>query len=597
MRRYEPPFRLSAQKSWHSNPARHDALVAVVSHVPHLTAASLMCLADERSEEHRALLRLAAGGFRDMTRVASGHPGIWPDICAENNAAIVDVLERLIASLGDVRDLVEASDRAGLLKVLETARAARVNLPRSVPADVEMAELRVPVFDRPGEIARITTMATDIDVNIYDLEIAHSAEGTPRRPDHDRRGGPRRTPSGRAHGQRLPAHARAASVKTLTVVGGRPLRGEVEVPGDKSISHRALILAGLAPGTSRIRGLSNGEDVARTAAAMVAMGTNIDAASGFSTEVTVAGGRLRSPENPIDVGNSGTAIRLLAGVCAGQPFESVLLGDASIARRPMDRIAEPLRRMGADITATSERFPPLTISGGGLAGIDYSLPVASAQVKGAVLLAGLFADGATTVRESVPTRMHTEEMLAAFGASIEVDSLSCTVQRSLPEPRDFEVAGDPSQAAFWVVAACLVPGSDVTVPNVYLGPARAGFVDVLLRMGADLDVDHSAGTLRARFSELGPTEIRPEEIPGLIDELPVLAVAAAHADGVSRFVGIGELRHKESDRVATIQQGIAATGGDVEVDGATRCWFPAAGARPAAVSRLGATTGSPWRLP
>jgi len=186
-----------------------------------------------------------------------------------------------------------------------------------------------------------------------------------------------------------------------------------------------------------------------------------------------------------------------------------------------------------------------------------------------VLLAGLFADGGTTVRESVPTRMHTEEMLAAFGASIEVDSLSCTVQRSLPEPRDFEVAGDPSQAAFWVVAACLVPGSDVTVPNVYLGPARAGFVDVLLRMGADLDVDHSAGTLRARFSELGPTEIRPEEIPGLIDELPVLAVAAAHADGVSRFVGIGELRHKESDRVATIQQGIAATGGDVEVDGDT----------------------------
>jgi prephenate dehydrogenase len=159
------------------DPVRHDSLVAVVSHVPHLTAASLMCLADERSEDHRALLRLAAGGFRDMTRVASGHPGIWPDICTENRTAIVEVLDRLIASLGEVKEFVAESDRGGLLEVLETARAARVNLPQSVAADVEMAEIRVAVFDRPGEIARITTMATEIDVNIYDLEIAHSGEG------------------------------------------------------------------------------------------------------------------------------------------------------------------------------------------------------------------------------------------------------------------------------------------------------------------------------------------------------------------------------------------------------------------------------------
>jgi prephenate dehydrogenase len=159
------------------DPERHDALVAVVSHVPHLTAASLMCLADERSEDHRALLRLAAGGFRDMTRVASGHPGIWPDICRENSVAIVDVLGQLIDSLGDLRELVAESDREGLLGVLESARAARVNLPQAVPSDVVMAELRVVVFDRPGEIARITTMATEIDVNIYDLEIAHSGEG------------------------------------------------------------------------------------------------------------------------------------------------------------------------------------------------------------------------------------------------------------------------------------------------------------------------------------------------------------------------------------------------------------------------------------
>lgn len=359
-------------------------------------------------------------------------------------------------------------------------------------------------------------------------------------------------------------------MSSLTIRGGRPLTGTVEVPGDKSISHRALIMAGLAEGTSTLRGLSDGDDVARTAAAMAAMGVGIDAEAGFTDAVTVTGGRLSEPTAPIDVGNSGTAIRLLAGLCAGQPFDSVLLGDASIARRPMDRVAVPLRLMGAKVGGPEEgRFPPLEIHGGGLEGIDYASPVASAQVKGAVLLAGLFADGATTVREAAPTRMHTEEMLADFGADIEVGSEGSTVRRSTLEPRDFEIAADPSQAAFWVIAACLVPGSDVTVPGVYLGPARAGFLDVLLRMGADIDVDRDSGAIRARFSELVATEIRPDEIAGLIDELPALAVAAARADGVSRFVGIGELRHKESDRVATVGEGVAATGGEVEVDGDT----------------------------
>jgi 3-phosphoshikimate 1-carboxyvinyltransferase len=359
-------------------------------------------------------------------------------------------------------------------------------------------------------------------------------------------------------------------VTSLTVEGGRPLRGTVQVPGDKSISHRALILAALARGNSTIRGLSDGDDVHRTAAAMAALGAEVEVGGEFTERVAVRGGALRQPTSNIDVGNSGTAIRLLAGVCAGQAFETVLLGDESIAGRPMDRITAPLRQMGASIGGPSDgSFPPLEINCGDLVGIDYSLPMASAQVKGAVLLAGLFAAGDTTVRESTPTRMHTEEMLAAVGADIEQGPGWSRVRRSEFHSAEFKVPGDPSQAAFWIVAACLTPNSDVTVPDVYLGPARAGFLDVLERMGADLEIDPDQGSVRARYSELHATAISPEEIPGLIDELPVLAVAAARAEGVSRFVGIGELRHKETDRVATVQAGVAATGGAVEVDGDT----------------------------
>jgi 3-phosphoshikimate 1-carboxyvinyltransferase len=353
-------------------------------------------------------------------------------------------------------------------------------------------------------------------------------------------------------------------VTSFTVTGRGPLRGTLRVPGDKSISHRALLLGALAEGgVSTIRGLARGDDVARTRAAVKAMGAVAD---GDDVVTKMVGGRdrLHEPDHVLDVGNSGTTIRLLAGVCASHPWLTVLQGDASIARRPMDRVAEPLRRMGATVDGRERgRYPPLVIRGGRLRGIEYEPPVASAQVKSAVLLAGLAAEGETVVQERTATRAHTEELLARCGVEVEVDGLRVRVRPSSVKPFDLDVPGDPSQAAFWVVAACTVPGSDVTVEGIYLGPARTGYLDVLRRMGADIDVDAAAGVVRARASTLRAIEVDGAELPGL-DEVPALAVAAAHADGTTIFNRVGELAVKESDRLATITHELGTLGAAVE---------------------------------
>ena len=352
---------------------------------------------------------------------------------------------------------------------------------------------------------------------------------------------------------------------TLTVRGGRPLRGRITVPGDKSISHRALILAAMVDGTSVVRGLSDGDDVARTRAAIAAMGAGVD-----GEKVTGGRSRLHEPDDVLDMGNSGTGIRLLAGMCAGFPWLTVLTGDQSIRRRPMSRVAEPLRSMGATVEGRDGgRLPPLAVRGGALRGIDYDLPVPSAQVKSAVLLAGLWAEGDTIVRQPVVTRAHTEEMLIAAGVNVDVstDGLVVSLRPSPLQPFELDVPGDPSQAAFWVVAACIVPGSEVVVDNVYIGPARTGFLDVLERMGADVERE-GGRSIRARYSPgLHGTGVAPAEIAALIDEIPVLAVAAAVAAGDTRFLDVGELRVKESDRVATIIEGLAGMGAEATVDG------------------------------
>lgn len=359
----------------------------------------------------------------------------------------------------------------------------------------------------------------------------------------------------------------------LEVTGGRPLRGRIRAPGDKSVSHRALILASLAEGTSHVSGLASGDDVARTAAALRLLGAGVDLiVLDRSATATVAGGRdrLRGSAVPLDLGNSGTGMRLLAGLCASLPWTTTLTGDDSLSSRPMDRVAEPLRRMGARVEGTGEGGrPPLTVRGGGLTGIDYDLAVPSAQVKGAILLAGLGAEGDTVVRERVLTRAHTEEMLATVGADVVVsaDRLTTRVRAGTFEPFRMDVPGDPSQAAFWLVAACMTPGSDVVVEHVYVGQARVGFLDVLRRMGADLEMEeHDDGTadIRARFGPLRGTEVGGDEVPGLIDEIPVLAVAAAVAEGPTTFSGAAELRVKETDRVATLAAELVGVGTRIE---------------------------------
>jgi len=348
----------------------------------------------------------------------------------------------------------------------------------------------------------------------------------------------------------------------------RPLTGRVRVPGDKSISHRAVLLGAMATGSSELRGLSDGLDVRCTLDAVVACGADVTW-SGRRATIQGGPGRLHEPPGVIDVGNSGTSIRLLAGWSAGMPWLTVLHGDGSIARRPMDRVAVPLRAMGAQVDGREGgRLPPLVIRGGQLRGIDYELPVASAQVKGAILFAGLAAASPTTVREAVPTRAHTEELLARCGADVAVRPGEVTLR---PSPLGslsaltLEVPGDPSQAAFWVVAASIIPGSELLVERVYVGQARAGFLDVLRRMGADLileDEDHAEHTasIRVRSSQLHGTSVGGVEVPGLIDEIPVLAVAAALADGPTTFSDAAELTVKESDRVASIVAGLRAMG-------------------------------------
>lgn len=331
------------------------------------------------------------------------------------------------------------------------------------------------------------------------------------------------------------------------------LRGVVRVPGDKSASHRALMISALASGTSNLTGLSSGEDVAATARIVAQLGARVEVGR-ESVAIEGPAGGLRACAEALDCGNSGTSMRLLAGIVAGIAGHHELIGDASLSRRPMDRVARPLRRMGAAIEGHGEAItPPLTITGASrLEAISYDVPVASAQVKSAVLFAGLVADGPTTVRESVRTRSTTEDMLRRAGVFVESandgDGRVVTIQPGRPEARDWRVPGDPSQAAFFAVLGVVHPDAVIDIEPIDVAPERVGFVEVLVRMGASLTWGED-GSLRAASSPLEATEIWASEIPS-VDEVPALTVAAAAAHGVTAFRGMGELRVKESDRFA-----------------------------------------------
>ncbi len=350
------------------------------------------------------------------------------------------------------------------------------------------------------------------------------------------------------------------------------------VPGDKSISHRALMFAALAAGTSRIEGLLEGEDVLATAAALRAMGATITRLADCTWEVTGVGvGGLLQPAQALDMGNSGTSTRLLMGLVASHPITATFIGDASLSARPMGRVIEPLAQMGADITASPGGTLPLMVRGICPAvPISYTLPVASAQVKSAVLLAGLNTPGITRVIEPVATRDHSERMLQGFGATLTVDEtnqgriISITGEAELA-PQSITVPGDPSSAAFFAVAASIIPGSDVLIANVGLNPTRTGLFTVLRMMGADITSENPrtvggepVADLRVRPASLTAVDVPHDLAPSMIDEYPILFVAAACAKGRTVARGAHELRVKESDRIAAMAAALGAIGVAVE---------------------------------
>jgi 3-phosphoshikimate 1-carboxyvinyltransferase len=347
------------------------------------------------------------------------------------------------------------------------------------------------------------------------------------------------------------------------------LVGHIAVPGDKSISHRAVLIGALCDGDTTVRGFGRAADTESTIAAVRMLGVEVDEVSVDELVVHGVGLRgLHAPEAAIDCGNAGTLIRLLAGILAAQSGRFELTGDESLRSRPMDRISEPLQRMGAGIS-TMDGHAPLVIEGtAGLKGIDYSLPVASAQVKSAVLLAGLNAEGTTTVVESVPTRDHTELMLAAAGASVRRRPSSVSIEPAgRLELGEITVPGDFSAVAPFVVAATLIAGSELTIHDVGLNPRRTGLLDVLERMGARVTVFNRrkvggelVGDLEVHSAELTATDITAEDVPRLVDELPLFALAAAVARGDSHLTGAGELRVKETDRIESVTNGLRALG-------------------------------------
>ncbi len=362
----------------------------------------------------------------------------------------------------------------------------------------------------------------------------------------------------------------------LRFIAGRggPLRGELRVPGDKSVSHRAIMLASLAEGRSEIRGFLEGEDTRATAAAFRAMGVRIEAPdAGLRLVDGVGLHGLHAPAGAIDCGNAGTGMRLLTGVLCGQAFDSMLVGDDSLSKRPMRRVTEPLGRMGARIETAEGGLPPLRIRGGQrLRGIRYATPVASAQVKSALLLAGLYADGSTCVSEPHPTRDYTERMLQAFGWRVEHrPGHACLEGGGRLLGREVEVPADFSSAAFFIVAASLVPDSDLLLRDVGIHPRRTGLLEALRLMGADIVVadrrerqGEPIADLRVRYARLRGARIPESLVPDMIDEFPALFAAAALAEGDTVVSGAAELRVKESDRIASMAGGLRALGASVE---------------------------------
>jgi 3-phosphoshikimate 1-carboxyvinyltransferase len=496
-------------------PAEHDRVLAETSHLPHLLAFSLVdTLA--RQGDSNDIFRYAAGGFRDFTRIASSDPVMWHDIFLENRDAVLASLDLFAGGLDAFRRAVADGDGEALLATMTRANTAREH------------------FLAMNERTSYTRARQN-----QDPETNSTAETS------------------------MPE-------KVFKVTPGGRLQGSLRVPGDKSISHRSIMLGALAEGITHVDGFLEGEDALATLQAFRDMGVLIEGPQ--SGRVTVHGvglHGLQAPRGPLYMGNSGTSMRLLSGLLAGQAFDTELTGDASLTRRPMERVAKPLRTMGAVIETAGQGTPPLRIRGGqALKGIDYAMPVASAQVKSAVLLAGLYASGVTSVTEPAPTRDHTERMLNGFGYRVERDGATCRLAGGgTLQGGHLEVPADISSAAFFLVGASIAADSEVTLPHVGINPTRTGVIDILKLMGADIRLENQreaggepVADIVVRQAPLKGINIPEELVPLAIDEFPAIFIAAACAEGETVLTGAEELRVKESDRIQVMADGLQALG-------------------------------------
>ncbi|MFP5441061.1 MAG: bifunctional prephenate dehydrogenase/3-phosphoshikimate 1-carboxyvinyltransferase [Gammaproteobacteria bacterium] len=503
-------------------PEHHDEVLAATSHLPHLLAYTLVdCLA--HLQDNREIFRYAAGGFRDFTRIASSDPVMWRDIFLNNRDGALKVLDRYTRDLDAMRAAIAAGDGEALLGVFTRAKSARdhftaMNLQTGYVTAHQLVQSGAPeLLDRKSIMT---------------------------------------------HGD-----------TKYRVAPGGSVSGRLRVPGDKSISHRSIMLGSLAEGITEVEGFLEGEDALATLQAFRDMGVVIEGPAAGRVRVHGVGMRgLKPAAGALYMGNSGTSMRLLSGILCAQAFDSELTGDSSLSKRPMERAAKPLRLMGAEILTTGEKgTPPVKIRGGRkLKGIHYDLPVASAQVKSAILLAGLWADGETSVTEPAPTRDHSERMLRGFGYDVKTEGnrISMKGGGKLKACR-IDVPADISSAAFFMVAASIAPGSDIVLEHVGINPTRTGVIDILKLMGGDLTVMNErvvggepVADIRVRYAPLKGIEIPEHLVPLAIDEFPVLFVAASCASGRTVLTGAEELRVKESDRIQVMADGLKVLGID-----------------------------------
>lgn len=508
-------------------PAQHDEALAATSHLPHLLAFAMLDMllgrVGERSSDKDGkgdIFRYAGGGLADFSRLAASEPRMWADIFSGNAQHLNAALDSYMAELQDFKQMLQAQNHEHLLTRLRRSRRARQGY----------------LHRYRGSQSATTGSESEL---MYELQP------------------------------------------------GGNISGELQMPGDKSISHRALIFGAIADGVTQVEGFLEGEDSLCTLAALREMGVTFAGPQQGRLCIYGSGKHgLQAPRKPLYMGNSGTAMRLLAGLLSAQPFASVLQGDASLSQRPMARIAAPLQQMGAKIRTAKGGCPPLHIKGSRskgrkrqLKGIQYEMPVASAQLKSCLLLAGLYADGESEISEPAPSRDHSERMLAAFGYPIarEQETRLCRVPGGLPlRATQIHIPGDISSAAFFMVAAAISPGSELLLKSVGVNPTRCGIITLLRLMGGDIRLQEKRGQdydklaepvadISVRYSPLHGIQIPPAEVPLAIDEFPALFIAAACAEGETVLRGAEELRVKESDRIATMADGLQVLGVEVQV--------------------------------